>query len=99
LSRTPANRFLWHEEAVARHCHLGVFAVAPTFGATRGVEVTRAGFTPSKLTVDDGDNVTNRDNTASFGASVPRRSRLRLLLMQDQAGTCYAATRSGVVRA
>lgn len=43
---------------------LGVFAVAPTFGATRGVEVTRAGFTPSRVTVEYGDMVTwtNRDN-------------------------------------
>jgi plastocyanin len=38
-------------------------------------------------------------SSASFGASVPRRTRLRLLFMQDQVGTCYAATRSGVVRA
>ena len=43
---------------------LAVFAVAPTFGATKGVEVTRAGFTPNKVTVDYGDTVTwtNRDN-------------------------------------
>jgi plastocyanin len=43
---------------------LAVFAVAPTFGATRGIEVTRAGFTPNKTTVDYGDTVTwtNRDN-------------------------------------
>ena len=43
---------------------LTVFAVAPTFGATRGIEVTRAGFTPNKTTVDYGDTVTwtNRDN-------------------------------------
>ena len=37
-------------------------------------------------------------SSASFGASVPRRTRLRLLLAQDQVGTCYAATRSAVVR-
>ena len=45
---------------------LAVFAVAPTFGATQGVEVTRAGFTPDKVTVDYGDTVTwtNRDNTS-----------------------------------
>jgi len=45
---------------------LAVFAVAPTFGATRGVEVTRAGFTPNRVTVDYGDTVTwtNRDNTS-----------------------------------
>jgi hypothetical protein len=38
-------------------------------------------------------------SSASFGASVPRRTRLRLLFAQDQVGTCYAATRSAVVRA
>jgi plastocyanin len=45
---------------------LAVFAVAPTFGATKGVEVTHAGFTPSKVTVDYGDTVTwtNRDTTS-----------------------------------
>ena len=45
---------------------LAVFAVAPTFGATKGVEVTRAGFTPNKVTVDYGDTVTwtNRDNVS-----------------------------------
>jgi plastocyanin len=45
---------------------LAVFAVAPTFSATKGVEVTRGGFTPSKVTVDYGDTVTwtNRDNTS-----------------------------------
>ena len=45
---------------------LAVFAVAPTFGATKGVEVTHAGFTPSKTTVDYGDTVTwtNRDTTS-----------------------------------
>ena len=45
---------------------LAVFAVAPTFGATKGVEVTRGGFTPSKVTIDYGDTVTwtNRDNTS-----------------------------------
>ena len=45
---------------------LAVFAVAPTFGATKGVEVTHAGFTPSKVTVDYGDAVTwtNRDTTS-----------------------------------
>ena len=44
---------------------VAVFAGAPTFGATGGVEVTRAGFTPNKMTVDYGDTVTwtNRDNT------------------------------------
>jgi len=43
---------------------VAVFAVAPTFGATKGIEVTRAGFTPNKVTVDYGDTVTwtNRDN-------------------------------------
>src|SRR5262245_8133930 len=43
---------------------VAVFAVAPTFGATKGVEVTRGGFTPNKVTVDYGDTVTwtNRDN-------------------------------------
>jgi plastocyanin len=43
---------------------LAVFAVAPTFGATKGIEVTRAGFTPNKVTIDYGDTVTwtNRDN-------------------------------------
>jgi len=43
---------------------VAVFAVAPTFGATKGIEVTRAGFTPNKVTVDYGDAVTwtNRDN-------------------------------------
>ena len=29
--------------------------------------------------------------SASFGAPVPRRTRLRLLFPQDQAGACYAA--------
>jgi plastocyanin len=45
---------------------LAVFAVAPTFGATKGVEVTHAGFTPSKMKVDYGDTVTwtNRDTTS-----------------------------------
>ena len=45
---------------------LAVFAVAPTFGATQGVEVTRAGFTPNKVAVDYGDTVTwtNRDNAS-----------------------------------
>jgi len=45
---------------------LAVFAVAPTFGATKGVEVTHAGFTPSKMTVEYGDAVTwtNRDTTS-----------------------------------
>jgi len=38
-------------------------------------------------------------SSVSFGASVPRRSRLRVLLTQDQVGACYAAVRSGVVRA
>jgi plastocyanin len=43
---------------------VAVFAVAPTFGATRGIELTRAGFTPNRVTVDYGDTVTwtNRDN-------------------------------------
>jgi hypothetical protein len=38
-------------------------------------------------------------SSASFGASVPRRTRLRVLFTQDQVGACYAATRSDVVRA
>jgi plastocyanin len=37
--------------------------------------------------------------SAGFRLRVPRRTRLRLVLTQDQAGTCYAASRSGAVRA
>ena len=37
--------------------------------------------------------------SASFGLRVPRRTRLRLVLAQGQAGTCYAAARSGAIRA
>ena len=37
-------------------------------------------------------------SSASFRASVPRRTRLRLLFAQDQVGPCYAATRTAVVR-
>ena len=42
---------------------VAVFAVAPTFGATKGIDLTRAGFTPNRVTVDYGDTVTwtNRD--------------------------------------
>jgi hypothetical protein len=38
-------------------------------------------------------------SSAAFRASVPRRTKLRLLLTQVQAGTCYAPGRSGTVRA
>jgi len=38
-------------------------------------------------------------SSASFGAAVPRRTRLRVLFTQDQVGTCYTATHTGVVRA
>lgn len=38
-------------------------------------------------------------SSVGFGASVPRRARVRVLLTQDQVGSCYAATRSGIVRA
>jgi len=37
--------------------------------------------------------------SAGFRLRVPRGTRLRLVLAQDQAGTCYAAARSAVVRA
>jgi plastocyanin len=37
--------------------------------------------------------------SAGFKLRVPRRTRLRLVLTQDQAGTCYAASRSGTIRA
>jgi len=37
--------------------------------------------------------------SAGFRLRVPRRTRLRIVLAQDQAGTCYAASRSGAIRA
>ena len=37
--------------------------------------------------------------SAGFQLRVPRRTRLRLVLAQNQAGTCYAASRSGAIRA
>jgi hypothetical protein len=37
--------------------------------------------------------------SAGFRARIARRTRLRLLLTQAQAGTCYAPGRSGTVRA
>ena len=37
--------------------------------------------------------------SAGFQLRVPRRTRLRLVLAQDQAGTCYATSRSGAIRA
>jgi plastocyanin len=36
-----------------------VFALTPAFAATKGVDITRAGFTPSKVTIDFGDTVTS----------------------------------------
>ena len=43
---------------------LAVLAIPSAFAATKTVDVTRAGFTPSKVTVDFGDTVTwtNKDN-------------------------------------
>jgi plastocyanin len=38
-------------------------------------------------------------SSAGFGAAVARRTRLRLVLTQAQAGACYAATRSPTIRA
>ena len=37
--------------------------------------------------------------SAGFRVRVPRRTRLRLVLAADQAGPCYAAARSGAIRA
>jgi plastocyanin len=37
--------------------------------------------------------------SAGFRLRVPRGTRLRITLAQDQAGTCYAASRSGAIRA
>jgi hypothetical protein len=37
--------------------------------------------------------------SAGFRLRVPRGTRLRLVLAQGQAGTCYAAARSGAIRA
>jgi plastocyanin len=37
--------------------------------------------------------------SAGFRLRVPRGTRLRIMLGQDQAGTCYAASRSGAIRA
>ena len=43
---------------------LAVLAIPSAFAATKTVDVTRAGFTPNKVTVEFGDTVTwtNKDN-------------------------------------
>ncbi len=43
---------------------LAVLAIAPALSATKPVDITQAGFTPSKVTVDFGDTVTwtNKDS-------------------------------------
>ncbi len=42
---------------------MGVLAIAPALSATKPVDITQAGFTPNKVTVDFGDTVTwtNKD--------------------------------------
>ena len=42
---------------------LAVLAIASAFSATKTVDITQAGFTPNKVTVDFGDTVTwtNKD--------------------------------------
>lgn len=73
-----------------------VFAVTPTFGATQGVEVTRAGFTPNKVTVDYGDTVTwtNRDNANHQVVSDRREFPASPVLDQNQTYS-YTFLKSG----
>jgi plastocyanin len=75
---------------------IAVLAVVPASAATKGVEITRAGFTPSRVTVDYGDTVTwtNRDNETHQVLSDRGEFPASPVLAPNQTYT-YTFTKSG----
>src|SRR5580765_2798883 len=75
---------------------IAVLAVVPASAATKGVEITRAGFTPNRVTVDYGDTVTwtNRDNATHQVLSDRGEFPASPVLAPNQTYT-YTFTKSG----
>jgi plastocyanin len=95
LKRIRAGRF--SATVTAAQSFVGKNVVLQRFLASR-----RAWKTVKRVTlrtVKAGTTAPTMITSAGFRASVARRTRLRLLLTQLQAGTCYAPGRSGTVRA
>lgn len=77
---------------------LAVLAVAPALAlaATKPVDITRAGFSPNKLTIDPGDTVTwtNKDTTPHQVVADQGKFPASLVLQSGQSYS-YTFTRSG----
>lgn len=94
LKRIRSGRF--SARVTAAQSFVGRFVVLQRFVVSRRVWKTvkrvtlrtvKAGTAPTMI------------SSAGFSARVARRTRLRLLLTQAQAGACYGPARSGTVRA
>jgi len=75
---------------------LAVFAIAPAFSATKPVDITQAGFTPSKVTIDFGDSVTwtNKD-TANHQVLADQAAFPTSPVLQANQTYSYKFTKSG----
>jgi hypothetical protein len=94
LKRVRSGRF--STTVTAAQSFVGKYVVLQRFVRTRRVWKTVKRVT--LRTVKPGVAPT-MVSSAAFGARVARRTQLRLLLTQAQAGTCYDPGRSGSIRA
>jgi hypothetical protein len=94
LKRVRAGRF--SASATANQSFVGKYVVLQRFVASR-----RAWKTVKRVTLRTVKPGTapSMISSAGFRARVARRTRLRLLLTQAQAGTCYGPARSRAIRA
>src|SRR5438876_376443 len=78
---------------------LAVLAIAPAFSATKSVDITQAGFTPSKVTIDFGDSVTwtNKD-TANHQVLADQGAFPTSPVLQANQTYPYKFTKSGNFR-
>lgn len=75
---------------------LAVLAVAPALSATKPVDITQAGFTPSKVTIDFGDTVTwtNKD-TGNHQVLADQATFPTSPVLQANQAYSYTFTKSG----
>jgi hypothetical protein len=94
LKRVRARRF--STSVTAAQSFVGKYVVLQRYARTRRAWKTVKRVTLRKVKPGTAPTMIS---SAGFGARVARRTPLRALLTQAQAGTCYAAARSRTIKA
>ena len=94
LRRIRSGRF--SAKTTAAQSFVGRYVVLQRFVASRKAWKTVKRVTLRTVKTGTAPTMTS---ASGFGARVARRTRLRLLLIQSQAGACYGPARSGTIRA